>query len=286
MEKTGKVRTDLASEAHRLLKNGRRDLGPLPGLETEEETKDGFSVFRVRVLDDRGSQTIGKPRGSYCTLEAERFFPRGDERFPAQAEALAAEIRAMLGTAEGTTLVAGLGNRDVTPDAVGPEAARYVFPTRHLKLAGNPLFAAFSDVAVCTPGVLASSGVESASQIAALCRELRPARVVVFDALAGADPGRLCRCVQLTDAGIAPGSGVGNDRAALSRESLGVPVLAIGVPTVVDAGCFGEEALCGWFVTPKDIDESIRCAARLLGYAMDLALHLGLRVEDVASLLE
>ena len=286
MDITGKARTDLASEAHRLLKNGREDLSPLPGLETEEETRDGFSLFRVRALDERGAQTIGKPRGNYCTLEAERFYPRGDDRFSSLAEPLAAEIRAMLGAAEGTTLVAGLGNRDVTPDAVGPEAVRFVFPTRHLKAAGNPLFADFADVAVCAPGVLASSGIESARQIAALCRELRASRVVVFDALAGADPGRLCRCLQLTDAGIAPGSGVGNDRAALSRESLGVPVLAIGVPTVVDAGCFGAEALRGWFVTPKDIDESIRCASRMLGYALDLALHPGLQVEDVSALLE
>lgn len=280
------ARTDLASEAHRLLKNGKADLGPLPGLEAAEETKNGFSLFRVRVLDERGARAIGKPVGSYCTLEAERFYPRGDERFPALVRTLAAEIRAMLGGAEGTTLVAGLGNREVTPDALGPGAARYVFPTRHLKTARHPLFASFAEVAVCTPGVLASSGVESARQIAALCREIRPARVVVFDALAGADPGRLCRCVQLADSGVAPGSGVGNDRAALSRESLGLPVLAIGVPTVVDAACFGEEAFRGWFVTPKDIDESLRCAARLLGYALDLALHPGLSVEDVSALLE
>lgn len=286
MVNTEKARTDLASEAHRLLKNGRVDLGPLPGLETEEETKNGVSLFRVRVLDERGAQTIGKPQGNYCTLEAERFYPRGDGRFPALAQALAAEIRSMLGPSAGATLVAGLGNRDVTPDAVGPEAVRFVFPTRHLKAAGNPLFADFADVAVCAPGVLASSGIESARQIAALCRELRASRVVVFDALAGAEPEKLCRCVQLTDAGIAPGSGVGNDRAALSYESLGVPVLAIGVPTVVDAGCFGAEALRGWFVTPKDIDESIRCTSRLLGYALDLALHPGLEVEDVSALLE
>ena len=286
METTKKARTDLASEAHRMLKNGRRDLGPLPGLEAAEETKNGFSLFRVRVLDERGAQAIGKPQGTYCTLEAERFFPRGDERFPALANTLADVIREMLGSSDGTTLVAGLGNREVTPDAVGPEAARFVFPTRHLKLAGHPLFAAFAEVAVCAPGVLASSGIESARQIAALCREIRPARVIVFDALAGAEPGRLCRCVQLADSGIAPGSGVGNDRAALSQESLGVPVLAIGVPTVVDAGCFGEDSLRGWFVTPKDIDESIRCAARLLGYALDLALHPGLQVEDVSALLE
>lgn len=280
------ARTDLASEAHRILKNGKTDLDPLPGLEAEEETKNGVSLFRVRVLDEHGAQTIGKPQGSYCTLEAERFFPRGDDRFPALANTLAAEIRAMLGGTEGTTLAVGLGNREVTPDALGPEAARYVFPTRHLKAVRHPLFEPFAEVAVCTPGVLAASGVESARQITAICREIRPARVVVFDALAGADPRHLCRCVQLADSGIAPGSGVGNDRAALSQDSLGVPVLAIGVPTVVDAGCFGEEALRGWFVTPKDIDESIRCAARLLGYALDLALHPGLRVEDVSALLE
>lgn len=280
------ARTDLASEAQRMLKNGKPDLDPLPGLEAVEETKDGVSLFRVRVLDERGAKAIGKPVGAYCTLETECFWPRGDERFPAQARTLAGEIRAMLGGTEGTTLVAGLGNREVTPDALGPEAARFVFPTRHLKTAGHPLFASFAEVAVCAPGVLAASGIESARQIAALCREIRPARVVVFDALAGADPGRLCRCVQLTDAGVAPGSGVGNDRAALSHESLGVPVLAIGVPTVVDAGCFGEEALRGWFVTPKDIDASLRCAARLLGYALDLALHPGLTVEDVSALLE
>ncbi|MGX8692423.1 MAG: GPR endopeptidase [Clostridia bacterium] len=286
MENKGKARTDLASEAHRLLRNGKRDLGPLPGLEAGEETKNGFSLFRVRVLDERGAQALGKPVGAYCTLEAERLVPRGDERFPALAQTLAGEIRTMLGGTAGTTLVVGLGNREVTPDALGPEAARYVFPTRHLKTARHPLFEPFAEVAVCTPGVLAASGVESARQIAALCREIKPARVVALDALAGADPDRLCRCVQLADSGVAPGSGVGNDRAALSRESLGLPVLAIGVPTVVDAACFGEEALRGWFVTPKDIDESLRCAARLLGYALDLALHPGLRVEDISALLE
>lgn len=280
------VRTDLASEAHRMLKNGKRDLGPLPGVEAEEEERNGFSLFHVRVLDESGAQALGKPVGSYCTLEAERFFPRGDGRFSALAETLAGAIREMLDGTSGATLVVGLGNTEITPDALGPTAVRFVFPTRHLKKAGHALFKDFSEVAVCAPGVLASSGIESARQIAAICREIRPARVIVIDALAGADPGRLCRSVQIADSGIAPGSGVGNDRAPLSRDTLGVPVLSIGVPTVVDAAYFGDKAFQGWFVTPKSIDDAMRCGARLLGYALDLALHPGLTVEDVSALLE
>ncbi len=280
------MRTDLASEAHRMLKNGRRDLSPLPGVEAAEEEKNGFSLFRVRVLDEQGSQALGKPVGSYCTLEAERFFPRGDERFLTLAETLADVIREMLGDEEGSTLVVGLGNTEITPDALGPEAVRFVFPTRHLKKTETALFEAFSEVAVCAPGVLAASGIESARQIAALCQEIHPARVVVIDALAGADPERLCRCVQISDSGIAPGSGVGNDRAPLSREMLDIPVLSIGVPTVVDASYFGDASFRGWFLTPKSIDEAIRSGARLLGYALDLALHPGLTVDDVSALLE
>ena len=286
MDISRNIRTDLASEAHRMLKNGRRDLSPLPGIETKEEVKNGSTLFRVRVLDERGAKALGKPVGAYCTFEAERFFPRGDERFVSLAETLASVIREMLGNSNGATLVVGLGNTDITPDALGPAAARFVFPTRHLKRSGQTLFEHFSEVAVCAPGVLASSGIESARQVEALCREIQPERVLVVDALAGADPGRLCRCVQISDSGIAPGSGVGNDRAPLSQETLGRPVFAIGVPTVVDAAFFGDAAFQGWFVTPKSIDESMRCGARLIGYAIDLALHPGLTVDDVSALLE
>lgn len=286
MEKAFRPRTDLASEAHRLLRNGRRDLSPLPGIEAREETREGCSLFRVSVLDEQGARTLGKPVGDYCTLETERLVPRGDPRFGALTQTLASLIREMLGGTEGLTLVSGLGNPEITPDALGPQAARFVFPTRHLKAAGAPTFEGFGEVAVCAPGVLASSGVESARQIAALCREIRPERVIVVDALAGAEPDRLCRTVQLTDSGIAPGSGVGNDRTPLSRETLGLPVLAVGIPTVADASCWGDEALRGFFLTPRSIDEAIRCGARLIGYALDLALHPGLRLEDVAGLLE
>ena len=286
MVNIGKYRTDLASEAHRLAQNGRRDLAPLPGVETAEERREEATLFRVHITDERGAETLGKPQGRYCTLEAEHFRPRGDPRFRAQAEMLSAEIRRLLPPGEGPYLAAGLGNEAVTPDALGPLAARNILATRHLKRAGHPLFSEFTEVAVCAPGVLGSSGMEAALQLKVLSRELKPGCLLVIDALAGAEAGRLCRTVQITDSGIAPGSGVGNDRAPLSRESLGLPVIALGVPTVIDAAFLGGDSMKGMFVTPKEIDEAVRCAARLIGYAVNLALQPKLSFEDLAELLD
>ena len=286
MEGNGNCRTDLASEAHRMLRNGKRDLSPLPGVEAREETRDGVSLFRVRVTDEHGAKALGKPVGRYCTLEPGGPVPRGDVRFPQLARTLAGVIREMLAAPGGPFLVVGLGNESITPDALGPLAARNVLATRHLKRAGNPLFARFHEVSVCAPGVLGSSGLEAALQIGALCREIRPKQLLVIDALAGAEPIGLGCSFQITDSGIAPGSGVGNDRSPLSRESMGLPVLALGVPTVIDAARFGDSALHGMFVTPRDVDELVRSAARMLAYAVDLALHPSLRFEELSALLE
>ncbi len=286
MEYNGKFRTDLASEAHRLALNGRQDLAALPGVETAEEQREDCSLFRVHITDQRGAEALGKPQGRYCTLEAERFRPRGDPRFRAQAETLADEIRELLPPGGGPYLTAGLGNEAVTPDALGPLAARSILATRHLKRSGDPLFADFSEVAVFAPGVLGSSGIEAALQLGVLARELQPSCLLVIDALAGAEAGRLCRTVQITDSGIAPGSGVGNDRAPLSRESLSLPVVALGVPTVIDAAYLGGDSMKGMFVTPKEIDEAVRCAARLIGYAVNLALQPKLSFDDLAELLD
>lgn len=280
------VRTDMASEAHRLATNGAEDLSPLPGVAAREEEKNGFSLFHVDILNEQGAQRLGKPVGSYCTLETERFFPRGDARFPLLAQTLAELLCEKLPEKHDSVLAVGLGNTEITPDALGPLCARYVFPTRHLKQRQPSLFASFSAVTTCAPGVLAASGIESARQVLALCREIGPDCVIVVDALAGAEPERLCRTVQIADSGIAPGSGVGNDRDPLSHDTLGIPVLAIGVPTVIDAGFLGNDRLRGWFLTPKAIDENVRCAARLIGYAIDLALHRDLTVDDIFGLIE
>jgi spore protease len=133
--------------------------------------------------------------------------------------------------------------------------------------------------------VLGTSGIESAEQIRNLCEAVKPELVVVIDALAGSDADTLCRSVQVSNAGISPGSGVGNDRKELSKRTLGVPVISIGIPTVIDAGFFGDEKLKGMFVTPKDIDSLVRAGGRLIGYAVNVAMHNGISIEEIDSLL-
>ena len=180
--------------------------------------------------------------------------------------------------------MAALGNPDITPDALGSLAASNIIVTRHLKQQIPADFAAFSSLALSRPGVLGTSGIESAQQIKLLCSRLSPDLVIVIDALAGADLDRLCRCVQVSSAGISPGSGVGNDRQSLSAETLGVPVVAIGIPTVIDAGVFGEESLSGLFVTPRSIDTLVRSGARVIAYGINLAVHQGLGIGDIDML--
>ena len=275
-------RTDLASEAHRLYNRGEK-AGALPGVRAKQETLSGFEVTSVEILDGEGAAALGKPLGRYYTLELPAHFERGGDAFPALAQVIARLIRRCADMADkSSVLVAALGNPDITPDALGPLTAANVLVTRHLKQRQAAEFASFRSAALCRTGVLGTTGVESALQIATLCGLLKPDLVIAVDALAGADVGRLCRTVQICSSGISPGSGVGNDRERLDEASLGVPVVAIGVPTVIDAGSFSDDPeLAAMFVTPRDIDSAVRAAGRLIGYGINLAIHEGLTVEDV-----
>lgn len=272
-------RTDMADELRRAHPEA------LPGVRCGEETLGGLGVFAVEILSEEGERALGKSRGRYYTLRLPRWFERGSEGFADAAQALAELMRRCLPPRRETALVAALGNPDITPDALGSLAAGSVLVTRHLKEREPESFRDFCSLALCRTGVLGTSGVESARQIATLCRELRPDLVAVVDALAGAEPEQLCRTVQVSDAGIAPGSGVGNDREALTPESLGVPVLTVGMPTVIDAGLFGGEAVGNMFVTPRDIDSLVRAGGRLIGYALNLALHPGVDIAQIDALL-
>ena len=291
-------RTDLASEARELWRSGARETDELPGVEASETEEQGFPVTTVRVLDERGETELCKPIGEYVTVELDALTRREADAFTRAAEVLAAHIREMLHLdGEERLLVVGLGNAAITPDAVGPQALDYVLVTRHLKQRMPQDFAAFRDVAALRAGVLGTTGMESAELVSAAAEKLRPDRVIVIDALASCRLDRLCRTVQLSDTGIVPGSGVGNHRAALTRDTLGVPVLALGVPTVVEAATLAGElaeragvtdldaerfgADGSMIVTPRDIDRSVHDAAKLLGFAVDLAAHRGLRTEDV-----
>lgn len=262
-------RTDLASEE--LPQGG----GGLPGVKSRSYDRDGFQITEVEVLDQRGEESLCKPVGQYVTMTLDSFFQRQEDAFSRAATLLADCLRPLLPLGDDdSVLVAGLGNAAITPDAIGPETALSTLATRHLKQHYSAEFAAFRPVSVFQTGVLGTTGMESSDLIRAVCGAVSPAAVVVVDALAARASEKLCRTVQLTDSGIVPGSGVGNDRAELSRRVLGVPVTAIGVPTVVDAGD-------GLIVTPRDIDKYVKDAGRLIGYALNLALHPGLTVADV-----
>lgn len=262
-------RTDLAFEE--LPQGG----GELSGVTSRSYDRDGFQITEVEVLNEQGQASLCKPIGKYFTMTLDSFFRRQEDAFSRAALLLADCMKKLLPLrAEDSVLVAGLGNAAITPDAIGPEAARSTLATRHLKQLYNEEFASFRPVSVFQTGVLGTTGMESADLIDALCRAVSPAAVIAVDALAARSPEKLCRTVQLTDSGIVPGSGVSNNRTELSRRRLGIPVIAVGVPTVMDAGD-------GLIITPRDIDKYICDAGRLIGYALNLALHPGLTVADV-----
>lgn len=272
------IRTDMADELK------RRHAGELPGVRCAEETLRGLSVFAVEIMNEDGERALGKPQGRYFTLTLPRWFDRGATGFDCAVRALSELIVRCLPPEHDEVLAAALGNSDITPDALGSLAAASLLVTRHLKEQEPEQFSRFCSLALCRPGVLGTSGIESAKQIATLCDALRPQLVVVIDALAGAEAEQLCRSVQISDAGISPGSGVGNDRQELSRRTLGIPVLTIGMPTVIDAGFFGSGELRGMFVTPRDVDSLVRAGGRLIGYALNLALHSGIDIADIDAL--
>ena len=276
-------RTDLANEVRRRLCDGA-SVTELPGVRAREERIEDFPVTTVEILDQRGMRALGKPQGTYVTMELPS---RLQDCLSPASEVLARLIRRCAGTLPSRVLLAALGNPNITPDALGSLAAGQLLVTEHLKQTDPAAFASFRATLLCRPGVLGTSGVESARQIRALCRETGPGMVIAIDALAGADLQLLCRSVQICNSGIAPGSGVGNCREALNRETLGIPVLAIGVPTVVDASSLSSDpSLGGMFVTPRSIDSQVRSCGKLIAWGVNLALHEGLTTEEMSQLLD
>lgn len=272
------ARTDLAAEAAARLDTAT------PGVAADTLTLHGCPASRVIISTPEAAEAVGKPIGKYLTLEMPDYVTRRNPSFSAQAMALRDMLRSFPAISDAYSfLVACLGNRAVTPDAIGPCAADGIIVTRHLKASLPDDFAAFASVAVLRTGVLGTTGIESAQAVRATCDLVHPDCVIVVDALATGEAKRLCRSVQLCDTGIAPGSGVGNDRAEISSAFLGVPVVAVGVPTVTDAEGEGGEKL---FVTPRNIDELVRGAGRLIAYGIDLALHDDLSIADIETLVD
>ncbi|MDR3210267.1 MAG: GPR endopeptidase [Oscillospiraceae bacterium] len=295
-------RTDLAVEAKEIWAQGER-AGTLTGVVSQDKTRDGFAVTTVRITDERGAAALGKPVGTYVTVELDRFIYREDDAFELGARALAAELTALLGAgARESVLVVGLGNKAITADAIGPATVRSTMVTSHLVDRLPETFGTLRRVYALEAGVMGTTGIESARLVRAVSESIRPDRVLVVDALASRSLKRICRTVQLADTGIVPGSGVNNAREGLNSETLGVPVIAVGVPTVVDAGTlaadiveragatgidlaelesFGE----GLIVTPKEIDGNVGDISKLVGYAINMALHPDLTLNDITMFL-
>lgn len=285
------ARSDLAAEC------GATHTGE--GVRVHEEEQGGCRICRVRICDEAAAARIGKPVGRYVTLMCESFALMNAEESERVRCALAVELRSMAErmcerriTPQFSVLVAGLGNADITPDALGPLTVSHLTVTRDPSGAqgGSLEVVGRCRMSALAVGVSARTGLESAEILRGAVRETHPDLIVAVDALAARDAARLGSTVQISDTGIRPGSGIGARHTALCAESCGVPVLALGVPTVVDAATLVYDALTGagygelteelrhslaarrrFFVTPRDADLMLSGAAILLASALEKA---------------
>lgn len=292
------IRTDLAMEAQVIQE---APAGLPKGVELRRETRHGTEATVVKLTSRAAAEAVGKPKGTYVTVELGKVLRREKESFEGAARAVADYITDLMDLKGNLpVLVAGLGNREVTPDAVGPLTADHILVTRHIRRELPKEFGHFRPVGAAVPGVLGTTGIESAETVRALAQRTEAAAVIAVDAIAARDTQKLCSTVQLSDTGIIPGSGIGNSRSALDRESIGIPVIAVGVPTVTDAATMAADLFSrtgqetdedqlrqvstGMIVTSSDIDRRVREIARVLAYGINLALQPSLTMEDLTDL--
>ena len=293
-------RTDLALEIRESFQENVEVEGVI--LREKNQKEKGIKVSTVIIKNEHGSKAMGKPIGTYITIEA----PKLDQEDENYHEPLTKEIAAYLEDLTGglygrKVLVAGLGNREITPDALGPQVIDNLLVTRHLKQEFGKEFLEkhkFGDISAIAPGVMAQTGMEVREILSGIIEETKPDLLIVIDALAARSVNRLNTTIQITDTGISPGSGVGNNRNAINKESLGIDVIALGVPTVVDADTIVEDrveailseqgfsqqeiqsflyglkevSIKAMFVTPKNVDEAIK----RISYTISEALNRGL----------
>lgn len=291
-------RTDLAVEERELLGED------IKGVRFSSEEIGGLPVERLQILTKRAGQLLKKPAGTYITAQLPPLTDNIRDT-DSRVRALSGELRRLL-PVNGLVLVAGLGNIEITPDALGPKAASRVLATRHIRgeLARSTGLDRLRAVAVVNTGVTGQTGIETGELLLGIVKNIRPSAMIAVDALASRRLERLGCTVQISDTGIAPGAGVGNRRARIDAQTMGVPVIAVGVPTVVDALTLAfdlleiddeKEGLAlskeispqgrSMVVTPKEIDLLIDRAARLISLSINMALQTDIEVEDLLNLL-
>ena len=262
------------------------------GAEFKEEKRSGCDIQRLEIRDREGAEAYGKPEGRYITVTCGKIWEMDDERTDEVGEVLADELRAMSEyickkeiNPDFGVLVVGLGNSDITPDAIGPETVKRIEVTRHLHTLAPDLYSQLGscEISALAPGVLGQTGIETVELVRGAAENARPDLIVAIDALAARAVSRLATTIQLSDNGINPGSGIGNRRRAICRENVGRPVLALGVPTVVDSSTLVYDALSRagigeisddlrrvleegreFFVSPKESDIIMKKVAVLL----------------------
>lgn len=251
------VRTDLALEARESISETESELR---GVRVEEyyKEKEEIRVTKVMVDTKNAAKAMGKPIGIYVTMEAPALVEPDEDYHREISECLAEELLELLPEAEKekSVLVVGLGNREVTADALGPHVVDNLFITRHIvKEYGKAAYNCdrMNQISALEPGVMAKTGMETAEIVKGVVAETKPDVLIVVDALAARSTKRLNRTIQITNTGIQPGSGVGNHRNELSKESIGIPVIAIGIPTVVDGATIVNDALESFLKEEKDV---------------------------------
>jgi spore protease len=311
-------RTDLAIERHEDALGSSKGI---PGVRHRETMEDGLKVSEVVVETPEGAKAVEKPIGRYITFESRKLRRHDREHSAAVGKRLSeslAELFPREGGKLGEALVVGLGNWQATPDALGPQVVQRLLVTRHLKkVVPADVQRHMRPVAAMAPGVLGLTGIETGDVVRAIVEQVRPDFVVAVDALAARNVERIASTIQISDTGIQPGSGVGNHRAALTRETLGVPVIAVGVPTVVHAVTIARdtlqklvaelkdemqfyeildelydkhkealiaqvlgESVGDLMVTPKEIDAQIEDLSRLIAGALNVSLQPGIDIGE------
>lgn len=266
--------TDLAVEACAEIEN-------VEGIIKKESCENGITITDINIETEAAAEKVGKPIGRYLTLDVGDI-ALGLSETDGVAKIIAKVIKDLLKNRR-RVLVIGVGNTEITPDALGPKTADGVLATRHLSedfMKSTGLL--FNSVAVLSPGVLGRTGMESAEVIRAVCNTVKPEAVIAVDALAASDVGRLGTTVQISNTGISPGSGVGNRRRELSQKTLGIPVIGVGIPTVTDSGNLGGES--GFLVTIRDIDLLISRASELMSHSINFALQPQIEDDILLSL--
>lgn len=243
------------------------------------------SVTIVEIVNENGSRELGKPIGQYITYSLPSLVS-DTASLNERIKEVSALLDFLMPENVSSVLVAGVGNSDITADALGPKVNDYIIATRHLVHGENKndCFKDFQCVSSVPTGVLGDTGIESAELVSGIVNVVKPQCIVAVDALAASSKERLGTTIQFSNAGIAPGSGVGNHRYEISQKTLGVPVVSVGIPTVLSTALLGENNDGSMFVTPREIDRIIEQGARLIGMSINACLHKNIALSDLFML--